>query len=106
MPREAIRIEVLSGTFDNQLDVFAHWLDVGSTRGIEVEAERLEVICKEDPLPRLRHYLPEATAHRITDLMALDTTVVLVLPGAVAEPVVQTDRLRGLGTWDGSRVVP
>ncbi|WP_147125983.1 hypothetical protein [Shimia ponticola] len=106
MARVEVRIEVLSGTFDAQPLVFAHLLDHATARGQSIDLDHVDVISKVDPQPRLRHFFPEAIVNQLIDLMGLDTTAVLVFPGAMDTAVGDSSRLRSLGQWLGSRTLP
>ncbi|MGR3434001.1 MAG: hypothetical protein ACU0CO_03785 [Shimia sp.] len=107
MPREAVDIEVLAGTFEDQLAVFAHMHRLAVDWGLELDPDLIEVIAREDPSRRLAHFFDAETAERIEDLVGVRTSVVLLLPGAVAPaPVMDLPGLRGLGVFPGTVVVP
>ncbi|MEM1301229.1 MAG: hypothetical protein AAGH17_01500 [Pseudomonadota bacterium] len=106
MARVDVRIEVLSGTFDTQPLVFAHLLDHATARGQNIDLDCVDVIAKVDPVPRLKHFFPETIVNQLVDLMGLDTTAVLVFPGAMDTLVGDSTRLRSLGIWPGARLQP
>ena len=106
MARIDAMIEVLSGSFESQIAVFAHVMDLTEKHAWTLDFDRVEVICKEDPTARLSHYFAPDTVHTITDMLGLDTTVVLVLPGALSTPFGESDLLRARGLHAGTVPVP
>lgn len=106
MAREDIPIQVLTGTFETQQLVFAHLLDVAQAAGQQIDLSYVDVICKTDPGPRLRHVFPETVTHQLTDKLGLHTTVVLMFPEAGEALPIDGSMLTSLGTWIGSRIIP
>lgn len=96
-PKDAI-IEVLSGTFETQPLVFVH---LGDIAGGALDLERVDVICRVPPLPRLAHVFAAPVCDQILDLAGVRTTLVLVFPGALDGPVPETGHLQHLGQWRG-----
>ena len=102
MRHETTEITVLCGSFDSQPLVFAHLLDAFPG----ADLDHVDVICRQDPARRLRHYLAEDDARKIEDWLGLADTCVLVFPGASSDPLHGTDKLTMLGQFPGQRPVP
>ncbi|WP_116087634.1 hypothetical protein [Tropicimonas sp. IMCC34011] len=103
--RQAADVTVYMGEFDSQPLVFAHLGD--AMPGID--PGEVDVICKADPGPRLRHVFEVSTAEAIEDAMGLFTALVLIFPEAIRGSVILPDgtaRLVCLGTFPGSRRRP
>lgn len=98
--RHPVEIAVFTGTFESQPLAFAHLYDASA----EIDLAAVEVICKSNPVQRLRHYFDEATIDAVIDGMGLNTTVVLVFPEALPAPLDSTERLTSLGTFPGTRL--
>lgn len=101
MKRVSVDIEVLGGSFAAQPLVFAHLFDAAPALNLD----HVDVICGADPRKRLGHYFAPEHVEQIEDALGLYDTVVLVLPGA-GGPLGQTDLLRPVGRWAGTRAVP
>lgn len=98
-------IQVLSGVFDNQHQVFEHLLQ--GPCGADIDLDFVSVICRTDPRPRLGHHFEADAIGEIEEQLGLHTTVVLVLPGALdGTPLPQTGDLSDLGVWEGFVHVP
>jgi len=100
MARQSEDITVYAGTFASQPLVFAHLWDAAP----DLDLDHVDVICRVDPAPRLRHYFAPDVVGQIGDALGLHTTVVLFM--SRAGDLAETEALTRIGTFAGSRVVP
>ena len=66
--------DIYAGRFANQRQVFTH---VRSTAGMAFIPDRVEVICNENPEPRLVHWFSQGDSAAIEDRLGLHTTCVI-----------------------------
>ncbi|MBM7066391.1 hypothetical protein [Actibacterium sp. 188UL27-1] len=107
--RIAADIRVLCGVFETQQMVFEHLLHCQLREGAALDMDHISVICRADPRPRLSHHFEDDLVEKIEEELGLRTTVVLILPGAVAQgdrPLGGTEQLSDLGFWRGHVHVP
>ena len=84
MARQSVDVAVYAGTFENQPLVFAYLLDQAERGQIALNLDHVDVICKADPTARLSHVFPEKAVHEVTDMLDLQTTLVLIFPQAAS----------------------
>ncbi|MCH2077900.1 MAG: hypothetical protein MK180_13660 [Rhodobacteraceae bacterium] len=101
MIRQPVTIAVHAGIFESQPLVFAHLYDLSAGA---LALDEVEVICKENPGPRLAHYFAPKTAAAITEALGLHTTVVLLFPEAMEGDLESSTMLTPLGRFEGTRV--
>ncbi|NSX53441.1 hypothetical protein [Parasulfitobacter algicola] len=102
--KENIPIAVFCGDFASQPLVFAHLIDLMQNGNINLDY--VEVICRMNPTPRLRHYFDETVVFQIEDKLGLSDTCVLLLPDALqSDDLKHSSKLIPLGTYIGHRHV-
>jgi hypothetical protein len=96
--------DVFAGVFSSQRLVFSHLLDHAREDFIP---SRVEVICNENPTPRLNHWFSKANCAAIEDDLGLNTTCVIIFEHAKAGlETTGTDRLTYLGSFVALRHRP
>ena len=96
--------DIYAGRFANQRQVFAHLRGEAGTTFIP---DRVEVICNENPEPRLAHWFSQGDSAAIEDSLGLNTTCVIIFEHAQAElDTAGTDRLTYLGSFVALRHRP
>ena len=96
--------DVFAGVFSSQRLVFAHLRDHASE---DFVPSRVEVICNENPTPRLNHWFSKADCAAVEDDLGLNTTCVIIFEHAKAElETAGTDRLTYLGSFVALRHRP
>ncbi|MBT4895888.1 hypothetical protein [uncultured Planktomarina sp.] len=96
--------DIYAGRFANQQQVFAH---LRGAAGPAFIPDRVEVICNENPEPRLEHWFSHGDSASIEDRLGLNTTCVIIFEHAQAElDTAGTDRLTYLGSFVALRHRP
>ena len=89
--------DIYAGRFANQRQVFAH---LRGEAGRTFIPGRVEVICNENPEPRLEHWFSQGDSACIEDRLGLNTTCVIIFEHAQADlDTGGTDRLSYLGSF-------
>ena len=96
--------DIYAGGFANQRQVSAH---LRGAAGVAFIPERVEVICNENPEPRLEHWFSQGDSASIEDRLGLNTTCVIIFEHAQADlDTGGTDRLSYLGSFVALRHRP
>ena len=96
--------DIYAGRFANQHQVFAH---LRGAAGPAFIPDRVEVICNENPDPRLEHWFSHGDSASFEDRLGLNTTCVIIFERAQAElDTGGTDCLTYLGSFVALRHRP
>ena len=96
--------DVFAGEFDSQRLVFSH---LRKHAGDDFILSRVEVICNENPIPRLNHWFSKADCAAVEDDLGLNTTCVIIFEHAKADlDTTGSDRLTYLGSFVALRHRP
>jgi hypothetical protein len=96
--------DVFAGHFERQQLVFSHLYECA---GRDFIPSRVEVICNENPTPRLNHWFSKSDCTNIEDNLGLNSTCVIIFEHAKADLDTKgTDRLSYVGSYVALRHRP